>query len=124
MTNKTKGIILQAASLVVSVGVPFVATIIQFPLFINKSAAATVSGLSVLLLLICVIPAAKHVKIAMRSASIPFVWTAIAIGLVAINSIVEEMIIVAVLGAVANWIGAFLYRAGEKFLKEKEESQE
>ena len=82
------------------------------------------SGLSVLLLLICVIPAAKHVKIAMRSASIPFVWTAIAIGLVAINSIVEEMIIVAVLGAVANWIGAFLYRAGEKFLKEKEESQE
>lgn len=124
MSNKTKGIILQASSMVLSIGVPFVATIIQFPLFVNKSAAATVSGFSVLLLLICVIPAAKHVKIAMRSASIPFVWTAIAVVLIAINSIVEEMIIVAVLGAVANWIGAFLYRAGEKFLKEKEESQE
>lgn len=124
MSNKTKGIILQASSMALSIGVPFVATVIQFPLFVNKSAAATVSGLSVLLLLICVIPAAKHVKIAMRSASIPFVWTAIAVGLIAINSIVEEMIIVAVLGAVANWIGAFLYRAGEKFLKEKEESQE
>ena len=124
MSNKAKGIILQAASMVLSIGVPFVATIIQFPLFVNKSAAATVSGLSVLLLLICVIPAAKHVKIAMRSASIPFVWTAIAVGLIAINSIVEEMIIVAVLGAVANWIGAFLYRAGERYLKQKEESQE
>lgn len=124
MTNKTKGIILQAASLAVSVGVPFVATIIQFPLFINKSAAATVSGLSVLILLVCIIPFAKHIKIAMRSASIPFVWSFIAVGLFAIHSIVEEMIIVAVLGAISNWIGMVIYRAGEKYIKQKDEDQE
>ena len=123
MSNKTKGRILQAASLALSVGVPFVATIIQFPLFINRSAAATVSGLSVLLLLVCVVPFAKHIKIAMRSASIPFVWTFIAVGLFAINSIVEEMIVVAMLGAIANWIGMFIYRAGERLINEKEDQE-
>lgn len=123
MSNKTKGRILQAASLALSVGVPFVATIIQFPLFVNRSAAATVSGLSVLLLLVCVVPFAKHIKIAMRSASIPFVWTFIAVGLFAINSIVEEMIVVAMLGAIANWIGMFIYRAGERLINEKEDQE-
>lgn len=123
MSNKTKGRILQAASLALSVGVPFVATIIQFPLFVNRSAAATVSGLSVLILLVCVVPFAKHIKIAMRSASIPFVWTFIAVGLFAINSIVEEMIVVAMLGAIANWIGMFIYRAGERLINEKEDQE-
>ena len=123
MSNKAKGIILQASSMALSIGVPFVATIIQFPLFVSKSAAATVSGLSVLLLLICVIPAAKHIKIAMRSASIPFVWSFIAIGLLAIHSIVEEMIIVAVLGAISNWIGMVIYRAGEKYIKQKDDQE-
>lgn len=123
MSNRAKGIILQAGALLMCVGVPFVATVIQFPLFINKSAASTVSGLSVLILLICIVPLSKHVKAVMKSAAIPFVWTAIAVGLLAINSIVEEMIVVAVLGAVSNWIGAWLYRKGAGYLNKKDDQE-
>lgn len=116
MSNQVKGYLLHIASLVLSIGVPFIATIIQFPLFVQRSSTATVSGLSVLILLICIVPLIKHTNMMIKSASIPFVWTIVAVGLIALHSIVDEMIIVAVLGAISNWIGAFLYKVGTKYI--------
>ena len=57
MKNKIKGQIVQwAAILGLDVGAPLIATCTQFPVWVERSAGSTVSGLFVVFALICTIP--------------------------------------------------------------------
>ena len=117
MSNRTKGALLKGSSLVLSVGVPFAATCTQFPMWIEQSASATVSGLFVMFALISAIPILRWLKGQNKSPSGEILWTVLFIILVAVNEIIKQMILISFFGMVANWIGAILYNFGEKLSK-------
>ena len=120
MSNRTKGALLKGSSLLLSVGVPFAATCTQFPMWIEKSATATVSGLFVIFALISSIPLFRWLKRQNKSPSGEIIWTLVFIMLIAVNEIIKQMILISFFGMLANWIGAILYNFGEK-LSEREE---
>lgn len=113
MKRKTRGNIIKGAAVAIDVAVPLVATLTQFPVWVEKSSEATVSGLFLLLACICVIPFFKQIKAFIKSPSVWGVWIIVFVMLLLLQNIINEMLIVAFAGVVSNVIGAGIYKWGE-----------
>lgn len=113
MKRKTRGTIIKGTAIALDVTVPLVATITQFPVWIEKSSEATVSGLFLLLAAISVIPFFRQIKAFIKSPSVWGVWAVVAIMLILLRNIIDEMVVVACAGVVSNVIGAALYKWGQ-----------
>lgn len=112
MTDKTKGKLLCGTGVGMSVGVPLAATVSQFPIWVEHSADATVSGIFVVLALLSAIPLIRWFRSKHKAPSSEMLWTLGFVILYALNSIIEQMILISFFGALANWIGAIFYKLG------------
>lgn len=112
---------LKAAALAIDVGAPMSATLTQFPLWIERSAGATVSGLVILFAIMSAVPLMRYYKRILKSPSAPLMWGILFGLLSALHSIIEEMLVISFVGLVANVIGWGLFKlAGEEKEAEKE----
>lgn len=113
MSNKLKGRILKMTALTIDILAPLVATISQFPVWIENSAEATVSGVVLILAFFCCIPFLKHITAFMKSPSIPIVWMVIFVLLTLLNNIIDQMIVVCFVGLISNTFGTLIYKIGD-----------
>ena len=113
MSNEAKSKIIKACGISIDIAAPLIATFSQFPIWIEKSASATVSGDFVLMAFFSCIPLMKHIKNFIKSPSIPIVWLIVFVMLYALNSIIDQMIVVAFVGVISNTIGTFIYKIGD-----------
>lgn len=102
--------VLKSLALTIDVVAPFIATLTQFPLWIERSAGATVSGLCVLFVILSTVPLMKHFKRFLHSPSAPIMWGVMFAMLLALNAIIEEMILISFVGLIANLIGWVLFK--------------
>ena len=112
MKNTTKGAIIKGSALVLDVAAPFAATLSQFPFWVEKSSAATVSGLFILLCFMSAIPFLKQIREWLKSPSAWSLWCVLSVMFIAINHIIEQMVIICCIGALANLAGAGLHAIG------------
>jgi hypothetical protein len=113
MSNKLKGRVIKAVALVFDILPPFIATLTQFPIWIEESAEATVSGIFVVLAFLSIIPLIKHVKSFIKSPSIVVLWLLGFLMLKVMQSIIDEMVLVCFVGTISNAIGMLIYKVGE-----------
>lgn len=111
---KTKPKILKAAALAIDVGVPLVATLLRFPIWVERNSTSTVSGLVVLFAILSFLPIVKWASKHIRTPSVWMMWVILFAILVAIHTIIDEMLIVVGWGAAGNILGAVLYKYGER----------
>lgn len=114
MKPKTKGNILKSIAIGVDVLVPLAATFSQFPIWIERSSSATVSGVFLIFAFFSVLPFLKQIRTWLKSPSVEVVWLIIFIMLLILKSIIQEMVIICFFGVLSNTIGAVLYRIGKK----------
>lgn len=115
ITNKTKGNIIQWAAIIgLDVGAPLIATCTQFPVWVERSAGSTVSGLFVVFALISAIPLFKKGGEILKSPSITLLFGIVLGLLLALKTIVDEMIIICLVGFVSNLVGSAIYKYGVK----------
>ena len=112
MKNSTKGKIIKSSAVVLDVSVPFIATLTQFPLWVERSSDATMSGLFLMLAFFSVLPFLKQLKAYFKSPSVLVVWAIILVFLICIRNIIDEMLIVSFAGLTSNLIGAGIYKLG------------
>jgi phosphatidylserine synthase len=118
MKNKTKGKCIRAAAMVLCVGAPFGATLSQFPVWINASDKATVSGLFLVMAFLSCLPFIKQIKEYFKSPASWVVWTIVLVAFVAIRNIIDQMIFVCIVGLAANILGMIMFKIGDS-VKEK-----
>lgn len=119
MTARAKYILLNAIAMLISVAPPVVATLMQFPVWIEESSEATLSGTVCLIVFICCIPFYKQIINYMKSPSVPVVWILIAAAMYIFKEIADQLFIVACVGAVSNLIGMCFFKWRDLY-KEKE----
>lgn len=119
MKNSTKGAILKTLAVGIDVGVPLVATLTQFPLWIEKSSESTMSGLCLVLIALSVLPFLKVIKEYFKSPSSWVIFGLIFVLLLLLRNIIDQILIVSFAGFVANVIGAGIYGIGNH-LQEKD----
>ena len=123
MSRRIKGKIAKAAALTLDVGAPLIATISQFPVWVERSAGSTVSGIFVFFALLCSIPAFKSFGKLIKSPSIYILWGIFFCLFIALRTIVDEMILICGVGFAANAIGAALYKIGEGLDREEKPNE-
>ena len=113
--------ILRACAMVIDVGAPLAATVSQFPIWIERSAGATVSGIFILFAILSAVPLFKRFRALMKSPSAPLMWGMIFGFLMALHTIIEEMLIISFVGLISNAIGwGFFKLAGTEKNKEEQ----
>lgn len=118
MSRITKGRILCLVAIILDVGAPLIATITFFPVWIEQSATATVSGVFIFLALLSAIPLFRIIKERLKSPSAWMIWLILFVLFFALESIVSEVKIIALVGFVANLIGSLIYKCGKRIIKE------
>jgi hypothetical protein len=121
MTNATKGKLIRYAATALCVGVPFAATLTQFPIWIYKSSEATVSGTFLLFAMLSALPFIKQIIAYFKSPAVWVVWCVLLVSLILLRNIIDEMIIVCMAGAPANIVGMFIYKIG-KHIEDKDKT--
>lgn len=113
MRNTTKGKIIKALAIIIDVAAPLVATLTQFPVWVEKSSEATFSGMFILCAFLSCLPFINYIREYLKSPSILVTWLIAFVLLIALNSIIEQMIVVCFVGLLANCIGAVIYKLGK-----------
>lgn len=113
MKNATKGGILKGAALILDVAVPLLATLSQFPVWVEESAEASMSGLFLMFAVLSAIPFLKQIRAYLRNPSAWVLWGILFGALVVLRNIMDQMIVVCFAGAVANLLGAGIYNLGK-----------
>lgn len=114
----TKGRMIKALALLIDVAVPLFATISQFPIWVERSAKATVSGLALLFILLSVLPFMKKIREYFKSPAVWVIWGVLFLVFYGLSSIINEMVIISFYGLLSNMFGEILYKYGEKISKE------
>lgn len=118
MSDKNKYTVFTALALAVSILPPLVATGMQFPVWIEQSAEATVSGSVVFLAILCFVPLYKKILTVLKSPSAPIMWMIFTLVMAVLQSIAREMFIIGVIGTISNFAGWAIFAYRKKFKKE------
>ncbi len=121
MNNSIKGGILKAFAVFIDVSVPLVATLTQFPVWVQRSSEATVSGLFLVFAFLSCLPFLRQIREYMRSPSVLVIWAVLLVLFLCLKNIIVEMIVVCFAGLCANIVGAILYRIGKAVSKKESE---
>ena len=114
MTNKSKGLIMYYTGLVLSILAPFIATLTQFPVWTEQVDPKQVSAMFIVMAVVCAVPLLNHFKQALKSPSAIAVWVFLFIVTWGMKQIVNQIMIIALVGLIANIIGAILCGVGNK----------
>lgn len=113
MKNTTKGKIIKAIAIILDVIAPLIATLSQFPVWVEKSSEATFSGMFILCAFLSCLPFINYIREYLKSPSILVTWLIAFVLLIALNSIIEQMIVVCFVGLLANCVGSVIYKIGK-----------
>lgn len=101
MSNRMKALLLDLLARVVAVAPPAVVTLCQFPLWVNRSAGATVSGIGFFALMLCMIPfwrKAKDIKRFIADASTPELWLILLCVFLLLSQIADSVVYISIAG--------------------------
>lgn len=119
MSQKTKGHILYYTGLTISIVAPLIAAMTQFPVWTQNVSPQEISGLFVFVAFICIIPLFNHFKQALRSPSSALLWSLMFLITWALSKIIAQMVIVSLVGMIANIIGAIMCGIGNHMRRPK-----
>ena len=93
---------------------PLFATLGYFPLWRDMGGGAILSGITVLLLLLCLAPFFRFIKERLGTPSAPVIWLTVFITFFVLAEIAEEIKVIALIGFVGNLIGALFFRLAKR----------
>ena len=103
--------------LVLSILAPFIATLTQFPVWTEQVDPKQVSAMFIVMAVVCAVPLLNHFKQALKSPSAIAVWVFLFLITWGMKQIVNQIMIIALVGLIANIIGAILCGVGNKLKK-------
>jgi hypothetical protein len=112
---KTRKLVIRIIALLLCVVPPAVTVLLNFPVWIDRSHAATISGTVLVLLVLCCIPFYKAILAYIKSAAAPVLWLLLFAFCYLFGAIVDELTIVAFVGMISNLLGALLFKLEKRY---------
>ncbi len=117
--DKLKYSVLTALGALLCIAPPAVVTLCYFPLWVEKSSSATLSGLSLIMILVSIIPLFRILKNHLSSPSAPIVWVLICGFCLAFRSIIDQMLVISFVGGISSIAGFIIFKARDKMIAKK-----
>lgn len=117
-TDPTKRLIFNTVGLVISVLPVTVAIFSYFPIWARREDASLLSGLSLVLIAVALVPLYKHIRQALRSPSAPLMWFFSFLIFFLLAKIADEMTVISFVGFTSNIIGSIFFKLARKYAEE------
>ena len=102
---------------------PVLATLEHFPIWVARGGEAIVSGLTVILLFISILPLKRYIFAYLKSPSAWVLWLCVYLASSLLSSIIDDVASIALIAFPSNLIGYFFFRISKKYKKsDKEET--
>lgn len=122
MNCRAKGLIVRAVAILFCT-IPVTLTILlYFPLWKEEGSAQTLSGFTLILLLVAALPFFKYIKKLLRSPSVHLLWFIVFIAFLLLSKIAEQMTVISFVGFISNFIGAMLFKLSHKIEKGRQDT--
>ena len=118
-TNPTKRLLFNALGIAVSVLPVTVSIFSYFPIWIKRGNASVLSGISLLLICLAIVPIFKYLKEVIHSPSAPVMWLFSFIIFLLLSRIADEMTVISFIGFITNLVGAFFFKLARRYGKEE-----
>ncbi len=122
--DKLKYSALTALGALLCIAPPAVVTLCYFPLWVEKSSTATLSGLSLIMILVSIIPLFRILKNHLSSPSAPIVWILICVFCLAFRSIIDQMLVISFVGGVSSIAGFIIFKARDRMIAKQAKEKE
>ena len=122
--NPTKRLLFNALGIMVSVIPVTVSIFSYFPLWIARKDASVLSGISLLLICLAIVPLFKYLKQFLHSPSAPIMWFISFIIFLMLSKIADEMTVISFVGFVSNLLGAYCFKFAKRLKGSVEKSDE
>ena len=113
--SQAKRLLFNALGIAVSVIPVSVAIFSYFPLWISRNDASLLSGISLLLICLAIVPLFKCLKQFWHSPSAPLMWFLAFILFFLLSRIASEMTVISFVGFVSNLIGTVCFRISKRY---------
>lgn len=113
--NHTKRLLFRALGLLISVIPVCVSIFSYFPLWISRRDSSLISGISLLLLCVALVPLYKYIKKALKSPSAPMMWFLSFVIFLLLSRIADEVTVISFVGFVTNLIGSVFFKIANKY---------
>ena len=118
-TNPTKRLLFNALGIAVSVLPVTVSIFSYFPIWIKRGNASVLSGISLLLICLAIVPIFKYLKEIIHSPSAPVMWLFSFIIFLLLSRIADEMTVISFIGFTTNLVGAFFFKLARRYGREE-----
>ena len=116
--NPTRRLLFNALGLLISTVPVSIAILSYFPIWAHRGDSSILSGVSLVLIAIASIPFYKHIRNALRSASVPLMWFFSFLVFLLLSRIADEMTVISFVGFVTNVVGALFFKQAKKYSPE------
>ena len=114
MTFNKRCFVFKALGVIISTLPPLFAVLSYFPIWKERGAEAMLSGLSLFLIMVSVIPLFRTVKSILKSPSAPLIWFIIFIVFFSLSKIADDITVIAFIGFISNLVGALFFSISRK----------
>lgn len=114
MTKNKKGAVLYYLGIAISVLAPLITAMTQFPVWTENVPKSQLGGMFIFTALLSCIPFLKHIRMQLKTPSAVTVWALLFLICWAMNKIIDELYLIALVGFIANVIGAVLCAVGNR----------
>ncbi len=111
--NKRRAVF-RLLGLLFSVLPPLICTVLYFPIWRERSAEVMLSGISLILLALSVLPAYRLFVKYMRSPSAYMIWFIIFVLFLLLSKIADDMTVISFVGFISNLMGAVFFKLSKR----------
>lgn len=120
-TNPTKRLVYNASGLAISIIPVSIAIFSYFPIWAKRDDNSLLSGISLLLIAVALVPLYKHIRQTLRSPSAPLMWFFSFAIFLLLSRIAHEMTVISFVGFVTNLIGSLFFKAAKRCGEEEKD---
>ena len=113
-TNPTKRLLYNAIGLAISIIPVSIAILSYYPIWAKRDDSSLLSGLSLILIAVALVPLYKHIRQALRSPSAPLMWFFTFAVFFLLSRIADEMTVIYFVGFVTNVIGSLFFKVARR----------
>ena len=117
MKARTKATLLWFFGMATCIVPAVLATLEHFPIWVAEGGETIISGLSVILLVVCALPFKKQIASYLQSPSAWVVWLCIFVFSSLLGKIICDIASISFVAFVSNFLGALIFKWREKYTK-------
>ena len=114
---RRKFYLLYAVGLILSVLPVLSSIILYFPIWVNRGAMTIISGFSLILMLMAIVPVIKLVKQVLKSPAAYLMWFVAFLIFFMLSEIADDMRVICFVGFISNLLGAVFFKLAERYKK-------